>query len=175
MDLSTCTIAGGKVQVARAKGEQVPANCIVNNRGEPSTDPNDFLGEPPGGPGALLTIAGHKGFALSMFAEIFAGAISGGRTSQADIEGKDNDWFALFIDPAAFCGKDHFDQQIGKLADWVKSSKTMPGVDEVLLPGEPEQRALAQRRQQGISIEDNTWQALSQCAAERGVSVPDSK
>src|SRR4051794_29475409 len=68
MDISTSVIAEGKAKVARAQGKPLPPGCMVNSSGEPSTDPAEFYADPPG---ALLPFGGHKGFALSMFAEVF--------------------------------------------------------------------------------------------------------
>ena len=81
MDMATSTIAEGKLNVARARGEEVSPGLFLNGEGQPSTRPQEFYGPPPG---ALLPMAEHKGFALSVFAEIFAGALSGGTCSRSD-------------------------------------------------------------------------------------------
>jgi uncharacterized oxidoreductase len=48
LDISACAIAEGKVKVALNKGEQVPANCLIDANGRPTTDPKVFYGPPPG-------------------------------------------------------------------------------------------------------------------------------
>jgi uncharacterized oxidoreductase len=168
MDMSTCVVAEGKVKVARAKGEKVPPGCIVNNRGEPTIDPEEYYTDPKG---AILPVAGHKGYALAMFADILAGAIGGGSCSREGVEQIANGWFAIFIDPAAFCGQKFYDEQAGGLVDWVKSSKTMTGFDEVLVPGEPESRT-AVERQNGIPVEQTTWDKVAAIAIDIGVTLP---
>jgi uncharacterized oxidoreductase len=45
----------------------------------------------------------------------------------------------------------------------------VPGVGEILIPGEPEARLEAQRRRDGIPIEDETWRQIEMLAAELGV------
>ena len=70
MDMATSTVAEGKLKVLRARGEPVAPGLFVTASGETLTDPADFYADPPG---ALLPMAGHKGFALSVFAEVFAG------------------------------------------------------------------------------------------------------
>ena len=50
----------------------------------------------------------------------------------------------------------------------------MPGVDdntEVLLPGEPEQRAQQERAQNGIPIPEATWQAICDLADRLSLAV----
>jgi hypothetical protein len=56
LDITTSTVAEGKLMVASNKGEQVPAGWIVDKHGKPTTDPKDFYDG-----GALLTIGEHKG------------------------------------------------------------------------------------------------------------------
>ena len=43
-----------------------------------------------------------------------------------------------------------------------------PGGGEILIPGEPEARLEAERRRDGIPIEDETWRQIETLAAELG-------
>src|SRR5207253_1181254 len=58
LDMSACTIAEGKIRVALNKGVPVPDQCLIDAEGRPTYDPKVFYGPPPG---AILSIAGHKG------------------------------------------------------------------------------------------------------------------
>ncbi|MCC6581144.1 MAG: Ldh family oxidoreductase [Phycisphaeraceae bacterium] len=167
MDFATSITAEGKVKLALARGEQLPAGYLVDGRGKPTTDPATYYGDPKG---AILPVAGHKGYSLAVFADIFAGAIAGGCCSHANIDQVANGWFALFIDPRAFSGQDFYNDQVSKLAAWLKASKPREGFDEVLLPGEPEQRTHLAREKQGIPVEDDTWSKLQHIAEELGVA-----
>lgn len=166
MDLATSTVAEGKLKVARARRESVVPGLFVSASGETSTDPADFYADPPG---ALLPMAGHKGFALSVFAEIFAGALAGGSCSRPDERRVANGWFALFVDPERFCGRAFYDGEITRFRNWVKSSRLMPGVGDILMPGEPETRAEARRSREGIPIDDDTWSKIESIARQCGV------
>ena len=168
MDMSTCAIAGGKIEVAAAKGEPLPPGCIVDNKGQPTTDPAEFLGTPPG---ALLPMAGHKGYALAIFADILAGAMGGGSCSKPNVAQIANGWFAIFVDPQRFFGKDFYDSEVQTLCSWLKSSAKMPGFDEILLPGEPEQRTYEQRCRQGIDIPKSTWQKIMKMVSSKGIQL----
>ena len=48
VDISTCTIAEGKIKVAFNKGERVPEGCILDADGQPTDDPKAFYATPPG-------------------------------------------------------------------------------------------------------------------------------
>lgn len=172
MDISTSMTAEGKVKIARARGESVPEGCLIDGCGRPTSDPEAYYGDPPG---SLLPMAGHKGYALAVFADIFAGAIAGGSCSRANVDRIANGWFAVFVDPEAFCGREFYEQQVGSLLDWVKSCPTREGFDEVLMPGEPEERAASDRRRSGIPIESATWQKLGEIAKSLKVRVPPPK
>lgn len=167
MDIATSMIAEGKIKVARNKGTLLPAGCVVNGQGEPTTDPEQYFGNPQG---CLLPMAGHKGYALSVFAEIFAGALSGAGCSKAGYNKVANGWFAIFVDPAAFCGTEFFEQEVGGLVDWIKSSKLMQGFDQILMPGEPESLAFRERTLHGISIDNATWDKIVNLAKKVGIS-----
>ena len=43
------------------------------------------------------------------------------------------------------------------LVEHVKNTKPMAGFDEVLVPGEPERRTAAERKKNGIPLDDNSW------------------
>jgi uncharacterized oxidoreductase len=172
MDMATSMVAEGKLKVARAKGERVPPGCMVNSDGEPSTDPEEYYGDPPG---ALLPFGGHKGFALSMFAEVFAGALSGAGCSKQGVDRIANAMLGLFLDPAAFGGEGFFQQEVGDLVRHEKSSRPMQGFAEVLVPGEPELRELERRTRAGIPLEEATWSRIVQIAAAREVAAPAAR
>ena len=55
----------------------------------------------------------------------------------------------------------------------IKETPPAPGIDEVLLPGEPEHRAAQQRQAEGISIDETTWTQLIEAATGLDVAIPD--
>ena len=171
MDFATSTIAEGKLKVARAKGESVPPGSFVNAQGLPSTDPEEYYADPPG---ALLPFGGHKGYSLSLFADILAGALSGAGCSKGDARVA-NAMLAVFLDPNAFAGMEFFQQETCALVRRVKDCPPMEDVNEVLVPGEPEARTLAVRMAAGIAIEETTWRRLVEIASESDTRIPEMK
>ncbi len=57
LDISTSAIAEGKVKVARNAGKTVPANCMIDHQGKPTTKPSEFYTDPPG---ALLPFGAQR-------------------------------------------------------------------------------------------------------------------
>jgi LDH2 family malate/lactate/ureidoglycolate dehydrogenase len=51
----------------------------------------------------------------------------------------------------------------------LKSSQRQPGVEEILLPGEPEQRTAAARRRDGLPLDPGTVSGLDELAARLGM------
>ncbi len=168
VDVSTCAIAGGKVTIAHNAGKDVPPGCIVDAEGRPSTNPADFIGPPEG---ALLPFAGHKGFALSMAADILAGALSGAGCSRPTTTRVGNSFLATVLDPARFRDRAAFDRDVDQLEEYVKSSKLAEGFSEIFIPGEPERRMREQRERDGIPVDDVTWRQIRETAERYGLKV----
>lgn len=169
MDISTCKVAEGKIKVARNKGTPLAPGLFVNGQGQPSTDPEEYYANPPG---AILPMAEHKGFALSLFCEVFAGALTGAGCSKPNVARVANGFMAFLVDPAAFCGAEFFNSEMAGLSEFVKSSRLVSGFDEIQLPGEPEAREQKKRQQSGITIDETTWKKICAVAAERSIPIP---
>lgn len=168
LDISTCTIAEGKIKVALNKGVPVPEGSILDSEGRPATDPKVFYGPPPG---AILPIAGHKGYGLGMLCEVLAGALAGGGCSDpANAHRVANGMLTVFLAPSFFGSEDEFYADIERFVAWVRSSATVPG-GEILMPGEPEARNRSRRLRDGIDLDETTWGQLTATARQLGVAV----
>ena len=167
MDIATSAIAAGKVMVAKAKGTHALApGLIVDANGDPTTSPDDYFAG-----GALLPIGAHKGFALGTMMEILGGALSGGAPScLPGYRGGNGPLFVAF-NIAAFVPFDGFVQQVDDFGASIKATRPAAGVDEVLLPGEPEARMRKRRAAEGIPLPDSTWRDLCDLASELGVQT----
>lgn len=172
LDMSTSAIAEGKIQVALRRGEQLPPGCTIDAEGRPNRDPAVFYGPLEG---ALLPVGGHKGYGLSVFCEIFSGALSGGRTSHPSNPTAGrlvNNMLSIVFDPEAFCGDEFFDDELDRFANWVKASPPIEAGGEVLLPGEVERRTRALREREGIPLEIATRRTIADSARSLGVEPP---
>jgi uncharacterized oxidoreductase len=165
MDFATSVAAEGKVRVAAAKGEPVPAGWILDRDRNPTTDPADLYDG-----GVLLPLGGHKGYGFLMVADLLSGALTGhGCTSLAE-HWAGNGVFLMAIDIAAFCSVEELTGTVDRLSSFIKASRTAPGFDEILIPGEPESRAKAQREREGIALPETTWRELAELAGRYGLT-----
>ena len=169
VDVSTCTIAEGKIRNMRTAGEPVPEGCIIDAEGNPTTNADDFYGPPEG---ALLPFARHKGFALGLAGDILAGALSGAGCSNPDTQRVGNSFMLTLVDVEQVRGAEPFHDDVDGLVDYVKSSRLMPGVSEILMPGEPEERTRAERAAGGIPVHPDTWDNLCRTTEKYGVAAP---
>jgi uncharacterized oxidoreductase len=76
----------------------------------------------------------------------------------------------MVIDPQRFLPLESFHQQVASLFAWVKSAPLAQNSKGIMIPGEPEARMEAERRANGIFIEDETWAQIE--AAEKGGRRP---
>jgi LDH2 family malate/lactate/ureidoglycolate dehydrogenase len=51
----------------------------------------------------------------------------------------------------------------------IKGRRKLPGVDEILLPGEPEHRAALANRRLGVPLDEKTVQELEDLCRESGI------
>lgn len=167
LDISACTVAEGKIRVALNKGIAVPENCILDGHGKPTTDPRIFYANPPG---AILPIAGHKGYGLAVLCEILAGALTGGGCS--DPKNADrvvNGMLSIYLAPTFFQKDEAFATEIRRFIAWVKSSDKATPDGDILMPGEIEERTKARRVREGIDLDATTWGQILQAAESVGL------
>ena len=166
LDMSTATVAMGKIHVAAARGETIPAGWLINADGAPTTDPSDYKR------GAVLlplgADQGHKGYGLSFMIEVLSGLLAGIGYG-VDPKGQHNDGVFLaafdvghFIDPA------EFEDEMSAFIEQVKDTPLAQGHRAIYFPGEMERHVAERKRRDGIAIDDDTWKRLAALAAEVG-------
>lgn len=173
LDFGTSATAEGKVRVKKIAGQLCPEGWLLDADGKPTNNPNTLYADPPG---TILPMGGaqaYKGFGLAMMVEIFAGALSGGVTiRERPINQNGNCVFMLLVDPEHFGGRAHFAAEVSQLSRFVRDCPRVEGVDEIQLPGDPEQRVLAWRQENGIPLDDGNWKQLTTLAERLGVVAP---
>jgi hydroxycarboxylate dehydrogenase B len=150
----------------------VPADCLIDADGRPTRDPA-VMYAPAGQRGALFTFGEHKGSGLAIICELFAGALTGGGTTYpGNYEHRPitNSMLSIIVEPSRLGGGASVGQEAARFVDWVKSSKPLPGVEEVLVAGEPELRRKAERERDGIPVDHTTWTEVTKAAAATGLA-----
>ena len=168
LDITTSTVAEGKLMVALNKGEQVPPGWIVDRDGRPTTDPKDFFAG-----GALLTIGAHKGSGLSILTDLLAGAVTTGRSSDPDDTILRNNMLSIYVDPSVYDREGVVLAEAHRFVEWVKASPPAKAGEPVLAPGDAERRTRAARLAGGVPLDDKTWQDLIDAA--RSVGIDDAR
>jgi uncharacterized oxidoreductase len=166
LDVTTSTVAEGKLMVAVNKGEQVPEGWIIDRDGKPTTDPRHFYDG-----GALLTVGAHKGSGLSIVTDLLAGAVSTGRSSDPNDPVLRNNMLSIYIAPKVYDPDGAVLREARRFVDWVKASPPMDSSQPVLAPGEVERRMRAQRLAGGVPLDDKTWADLTAAGAAVGLSA----
>jgi uncharacterized oxidoreductase len=168
LDLATSIIAQGKTRVAYNKGEALAPGLLLDNHGEPTTDPRFGVVDPRG---ALRTFGEHKGFGLSLVCELLGGALAGAMTQRHPNDIKQrvlNGMLTILIDPARLGDVAAWSEEMLAFIDWVKTSAPQAGVDRVRVAGEPEREARVRRMAQGIAVDSTTWDELRTATAKLG-------
>lgn len=173
LDMAPTIVARGKIRKAAREGRPIPEGWALDAFGRPTTDPAKAL------EGVLLPIGGPKGAALSMMMDIFGGLFTGARFA-GDVGNQYKDFdrpqgvghlFVAFR-PDLFCPRDEIAARMAHLARTVKDSPTAEGIDEILMPGEPEARTEAARKRDGIPYRRDDLAPLVERARAAGLALP---
>src|SRR6187401_13294 len=164
LDMATSAVAAGKVLLAAARGERIPSGWIVGSDGRQTTDPRQLRNG-----GALLPLGGtegYKGSGLAAMVEVLCGLLTG-LGFGVEPTGRHNDgcFMAVFKDDA-FRPLAEFKKEVGDFIRYLKDTPPAEGSTGVLYPGEIEHLKEQDRRQNGIEIEDATWEKLKALAAD---------
>lgn len=166
LDMATTVAAYGKVKTKLLRGEMMPEGWMIDREGKPLTDPRRAS------EGFLLPIGGAKGYGLALMLGILAGTLNGAAFGRdvvdfnADFATTTNTGhFVIAVDISAFGEVDAFKAGIDRVWEEMKSSPTLPGFDQIRLPGERTEAVHREREAHGIPIHpelDRTLAALAQ-------------
>lgn len=169
VDMATSVVADGKIRVARNRGVPLPAGCIIDHEGYPSTKPEDYLENPRGAILPLGGVAAHKGYCLSFIVELLGGALSGEGCAAGERTIKSNGVLLTVYDISFFTDLESYYDDVEGLIQHVLSSRIDPKVGEILVPGEPEFRTAQKRQEQGIDLDETTWSRICEAAERLGL------
>ena len=176
LDFATSIVAEGKVLVASRGGKKLPKGALIDADGTLSEDPAVLYGpyEAEGtrdhtkGTGAIRAFGEHKGSGLAFICELLGGALTGTGATSANRRFA-NGMLAIYIDPKVVDPADFFDGEITRYTDFIRATKPISGIDQVLVPGDPERKMRAERTANGVPLPDDTWAAIVNTAREVGV------
>ncbi|MBS7564160.1 Ldh family oxidoreductase [Mucilaginibacter sp. Bleaf8] len=182
VDMATSAAANGKLEIAQRSGKSVPEGWIQDAEGNYTTDPHALKSG-----GSLLPLGSdrehgsHKGFGLSATVDILSGVLSGANYGP---------WvppFVAFMEPLANApgqGIGHFVGAMrvdgfrpvadfkSNIDNWItrfKSARTVNPEQKIIIPGEPELEAEADRKLNGIPLVEAVATDLNQLAERLGI------
>lgn len=173
IDMSTSVVARGKIILAAKQGQPIPKGWAINARGEETEDPEEALA------GAVLPVGGAKGCALSLAVEVLTGVLSGAafgphvQNLYSEGGGQANvGHFFLLLDVEKFMPLERFTHLMSVLLQEMKAVPRMPGVKEILFPGERRAKERAERVSKGIRLPPEVEKELAALGKELKVTFP---
>jgi LDH2 family malate/lactate/ureidoglycolate dehydrogenase len=183
IDMATCAVAYGKIEIARRRGEPIPAGWAIDATGEETRSPQAMIDG-----GALLPLGsraeqgGHKGYCLAVLVDVLCSVLSGAnfgpfappfalqQRSPAREVGKGIGHFfgAMRID--AFIDLEEFKSRIDDYVRTLRATRPAPGSDGPLIPGDPERAAEAVRTVEGIPLVMPVVQDLRDISRRTGIA-----
>ena len=171
IDLATAGVARGNIIAAQKKGQPIPLGWALDPDGNPTTDASQAL------LGTVLTMAGHKGYALALMVELFSGVLSGSAigpevgSMYKNLDRKqDVGHFFCLLNIEAFLDYPEFLRRIDDTIDRIKATKKRPGVDEILVPGERSARKARMNSAEGVPVSDETIAEIEQWCSRLNIA-----
>jgi LDH2 family malate/lactate/ureidoglycolate dehydrogenase len=173
LDMAMTVIARGKIRLAATHGTPISEGLALDKEGRPTTDAKKAF------EGVCLPFGGVKGAALAMLMELLAGLFTGANYG-GEVKSLYFDHSApqnvghLFIAmrPDLFISKQEFQQRADTFVERVKNLPRAAGFDEIMIPGEPEERTEGVRRGTGIPLSDKVVGELRAEAERAGIAFP---
>lgn len=169
LDMATSAVAGGKISLAVARGQQIPLGWVIDAEGNQTTDPTKHKS----GGGNLLPLGGtegYKGYGLGVMVEVLCGVLTG-LGYGVEKSGRHNDGcFLAVFDVSKFRSLETFKQEVTDMANYYAATPPAVGFSRVYYPGQIEHEFEVDREANGITIEDKTWTKILDVAREYGVA-----
>jgi LDH2 family malate/lactate/ureidoglycolate dehydrogenase len=166
LDMAPSIVAGSKIEMARDRGESIPAEWGYDVEGNPTTNPSDIM---PGG-GTLAGVGGYKGVGLGIGADILCSILTGGRYHEGQDPTVGGGMIVQAIDIEHFQPLAEFTGRMDRMVAYYKSGRKRSLVDDVYLPGELESGRLHARILSGIPLDEPTRSSLRKAAEEAGIA-----
>jgi L-2-hydroxycarboxylate dehydrogenase (NAD+) len=171
MDMAMTVMARGKIRLAAMRGDPIAEGLALDAEGVPTTDAAKAF------EGVCLPFGGIKGSVLGTMMDLMSGVLTGANYGgdvkslyfdHAEPQNVGHLFFA--IRPDLFMAMTDFEARMEDFNRRVKAMPRAAGIDEVLMPGEPESRTEARRMAAGVPVTDNVLADLAGLAASRGIA-----
>jgi LDH2 family malate/lactate/ureidoglycolate dehydrogenase len=178
LDMATSTVAIGKLKLAILHGKPLPRGWALDAQGRVTEDANAALAARKLTPvGGTPELASHKGYGLAAMVEILCAMLPGAwyaPTRDARHPGAKHfnvGHFFLAIDPKAFRGEGEFEDDLDDMLDALRASAPLDPAQPVLVHGDPELAAIAERGKHGIPLPEELARQIRAIAKGCGAEV----
>ena len=169
VDMATSIVARGNIIMAARQGKPIPEGWAIDAEGNPTTDAQAALA------GAVLPMAGAKGYALALMIEILS-AIVPGTSWGPHVRSPYDDWTAptdaglwcLAIHLGPLISPEAYATRLGSMLAAIRETPAAPG-QRVRIPGERRAEMRVERKVEGIPLDPATRAELDALSAEVGV------
>ncbi|GAA4887048.1 Ldh family oxidoreductase [Saccharopolyspora cebuensis] len=182
LDMATSTVAANKVKVYDYEDRPLPPGWVLDAAGEPVRDAaeaqriikeDDVGGLTP--LGGTPEMSSHKGYGLSMMAHVLGATLCGGvfpalRERDDPASPHDIGHFFLALDPAAFRTAGSFADDLDDAIDLLHDTPPVDPDHPVLVAGDPQARARAERTAAGVPLSAEALHQLRGVADRAGVA-----
>ena len=168
-DYATTAVSGSKILYAKNKKQDLPLGSILDKKGRPTSNPEDFFNG-----GGQLPFGGYKGYAL-MLANEFLGRIFTNIGSFADkrVNFRKCGFTIIVFKPDIFCLYNDYAKEMDITLKKIRAVPPAPGFKKVLIPGDIERENRKVRMEKGIPIEKYIWKSLKKTAMSVGLNKFD--
>jgi L-2-hydroxycarboxylate dehydrogenase (NAD+) len=183
IDMATCAAAYGKLEMARRRGESIPAGWAIDSQGRVTTNPDEAVNGGALSPlGSERERGGHKGYALAIMVDMLCAVLSGANwgpfappfalrqeiPTRSVGKGIGHFFGAMRID--GFLDVDSFKRQVDDYVRVFRATKPAPGTNGPLIPGDPEREAEKLRRETGVPLIMPIIEDLRDISRKTGIS-----
>jgi ureidoglycolate dehydrogenase (NAD+) len=175
LDIATSVVAASKIYAARDVGKPIPEGWIIDKDGLPTTDPTGYPSV-----GALMPMAGHKGYGIALLIEILTGVLAGGAFGpevvswMMDSAVPVNQSHAfLAVNIANFLPIQRFKARMDSLIRFIRNAPKAQGANRIYLPGEMEWEARERALREGMMLPDHVMVRLQGLAGDYGLALQE--
>jgi L-2-hydroxycarboxylate dehydrogenase (NAD+) len=166
LDIATSVVSNGAIRTYAAQGKPMPEGWVISRQdGSPITD-GRRLAE-----GMFMPLAGYKGSGLALVLGLLGGPLNRAAFGR-DVKDSTSDQvretntgqFVIVLDVARFLPVDAFKAEVDRHVHDLASSKRLPGVDEIRIPGQGRSARIADRIKNGVPLSESMLKQVDELA-----------
>lgn len=174
LDMAMTVTARGKIRLAMINKQPIAEGLALDSEGNPTTDAKKAFEV------ICLPFGGFKGAGLAMLMDMLAGMYTGSNYA-GDVsslyyrfdEPQNLGHLIFVMRPDLFVSLDEYKKRMDEYYRRIKALPRAVGFDEILMPGEPEDRKAAKALKEGITQTKEVMDSLYLEGQKRGVTCEE--